>query len=427
MPVPDDIAAARRLLRNAWRSRRARNRLAAIPGALLLPEPNSVRVAVYFADAPVNLYQLRQWYLPLVELSKTWPIVVICRSPSTMLRLLEECPLPLVYLRQIADLEHFVAEQNLAVVLYVNQNPRNFQMFRYGRMWHVFINHGESDKIYMTSNQYKAYDFSFVAGQAAKDRLRDALWDYDVDRRALPIGRPQADHFAGNVPYPPDDRIVVLYAPTWEGDRSSMSYGSVRSHGVAIVETLLADPRYRLIYRPHPRTGVIDGSYRQANASIVAALEHANNRDDHAHHIYDDGPAMGWQLAAADVAITDISAMVYDRLATGKPLLVTRPVSPEAEIDQSGYLGACEWLSADDTARVHDRIHSVMHSVAARDRLHFWVERHFGDTTHGAATARFEAAVTQLVDTWESYAGQRRGDVGVSEGDLVVSKKDGEN
>ena len=28
-------------------------------------------------------------------------------------------------------------------------------MFRYGRMWHVFINHGESDNMYMTTNQFK--------------------------------------------------------------------------------------------------------------------------------------------------------------------------------------------------------------------------------------------------------------------------------
>ena len=59
-------------------------------------------------------------------------------------------------------------------------------------------------------------------------------------------------------------------------------------------------------------------------------------------------PILGWQLAAADVAITDISAMVYDRLATGRPLLVCRPVSPEADVDEGGYLGAAEWLTADE-------------------------------------------------------------------------------
>ncbi len=118
-------------------------------------------------------------------------------------------------------------EQPIKVVLYVNQNAKNFQMFRYGRMWHVFINHGESDKMYMTTNQFKAYDYALVAGDAALDRLRRKLWDFDLDRKAIPIGRPQADHFAGELPYPPDDRTVVLYAPTWEGDRAAAAYGSI--------------------------------------------------------------------------------------------------------------------------------------------------------------------------------------------------------
>src|SRR5690606_9652308 len=138
-------------------------------------------------------------------------------------------------------------------------------MFRYGRMWHVFINHGESDKMYMTTNQFKAYDYSFIAGRAAYDRLRQKLWNFDVDNRTIQIGRPQADHFVGELPYTPDDRVVVLYSPTWEGDRAAAAYGSVASHGVALSSALLADPRFRFIYRPHPRSGVIDPEFKRAN------------------------------------------------------------------------------------------------------------------------------------------------------------------
>ncbi len=114
-----------------------------------------------------------------------------------------------------------LAEQDIRIVLYVNQNTRNFQMFRYGHRWHVFINHGESDKMYMSTNQFKAYDYALVAGEAARARLSRVLWDYDLDRRTFSIGRPQADHYSGDLPYEPDERTVVLYAPTWEGDRPS--------------------------------------------------------------------------------------------------------------------------------------------------------------------------------------------------------------
>ena len=34
----------------------------------------SIEVAVYFADGAVNMYQMRQWYKPLAELSKIAPV-----------------------------------------------------------------------------------------------------------------------------------------------------------------------------------------------------------------------------------------------------------------------------------------------------------------------------------------------------------------
>src|SRR5690606_5321570 len=148
--------------------------------------------------------------------------------------------------------------------------------FRYGRRWHVFINHGESDKIYMVSNQFKSYDYAFIAGEAARQRLSRALWKYDLDERTIEIGRPQADHVHGTTPYDPDDRTVVLYAPTWEGDRPTAHYGSVVSHGTALVKAVLGSRSHRLIYRPHPRSGAVDPAYGATNRAIIQAIEAAN-------------------------------------------------------------------------------------------------------------------------------------------------------
>ncbi|GAA3749492.1 CDP-glycerol glycerophosphotransferase family protein [Leifsonia bigeumensis] len=396
-------------------------------GELEHPARGSVRIVLYFADPKVNLYQLRQWYQPLVELSKTWPVVVVSRSPSSMLRLIEESPLPVVYLRKIVDFENFLAEQDIRIVLYVNQNVKNFQSMRYGRMWHVFINHGESDKAYMASNQYKAYDYAMVAGDAALERLSHALWDYDVSKRALVIGRPQADYFTGELPYTPDDRVTVLYAPTWEGDRGSMSYGSVLTHGLAIARSLLADSRFRLIYRPHPRSGVTNPEYRQANEQIIGMIAAANARDSRAQHVFDENPAIGWQLGSTDVAITDISAMVYDRLATGKPLIVTRPSSPEAQVETDGYLGSAEWLDADAAPDVIAQVERVRGDAEALERLQHWVKYHFGDTTPGAATGRFHGAVQHLMGEWEQHAAIHLADKRVGQFDVLDGDEDDED
>lgn len=410
MPLLRDIDIAWQLLRNVLLSRRSRNAVARLAPSHPQPAAGTIKIAVYFADGPVNLYQIRQWYAPLAELAPTWPVAIITRSPGTALAVWDESPVPAVYLRNVVDLEEFVESQDIRIMFYVNQNARNFQMFRYGRMWHVFINHGESDKMYMTTNQFKAYDYSFVAGDAAVERLRQKLWNFDLEHRAITIGRPQADHFGGDLPYPPDDRTVVLYAPTWEGDRASAAYGSIASHGVALVEALLATGTHRVIYRPHPRSGVVDAAYRAANQSIVSALARANATDPSAHHVVDDGPDLGWQLVAADVAITDISAMVYDRLATGKPLVITRPVSVEAEIDETGYLGDCEWLLAPEASGIVDIVERVQHDEHARERLRYWVDRHFGDTSPGVATARFHAAIEAVMSSWEQFAVIHTGD-----------------
>jgi len=399
-----DARSAVKLVKSILGSRRAQRRLAAELAARPPLEPHRYQIGVYFADGKVNLYQLRQWYGPLAELSKTHPVLILSRASGAALELLEESPVPVAYVRRVTELEQVIHEQDLRVIFYVNQNAKNFQMMRYGRRWHVFINHGESDKMYMTTNQFKAYDYALIAGDAARARLSKVLWDYDLDKRAIPIGRPQADHYSGALPYTPDDREVVLYAPTWEGDRAAAAYGSIVSHGVHLVRALLATGRHRVIYRPHPRSGVVDRAYDAANREIMQAIHEANVEDPRAQHIVDRGPELGWQLAAADVAVVDVSAMVYDRLAAGKPLLITRPVNPGAELDTGGYLGACEWLDAGPGETMLARLDEVAHDEAALARLGVWVERYFGDMTPGATTRRFHAAVDHLFAEWERFA-----------------------
>jgi hypothetical protein len=404
MGLLKDGKRALTLARELFANRKARGVLAQKIAAAPDIERGRFKIAVYFADGAVNLYQIRQWYKPLEELSKTWPVVILSRGATAATQLFEESPIPTAYVRTVAALEQTLDEQDIRIVFYVNQNAKNFQMFRYGARWHVFINHGESDKMYMTTNQFKAYDYSLIAGAAAKERLEKVLWDYDFDKRAIQIGRPQADHYSGTLPYTPDDRTVVLYAPTWEGDRPAAAYGSIASHGVGLVEGLVASGRHRVIYRPHPRSGVLDPAYAAANRRIIATIEAANRTDPSAQHVYDTGAELGWQLSAADAAVVDISAMVYDRLASGKPLFITRPLNPEAEIDTGGYLSACEWLTTTQVSSIVSEVDRLLEDPETVARLHYWVQHYFGDPTPGAPTRRFHEAVETLMGEWERFA-----------------------
>ncbi len=218
MGLKTDARRAVKLAKNILSSRRAQREVKAKIAERAPLEPHKYKIAVYFADGKVNMYQLRQWYAPLAELSKTHPVLILSRASGAALTLFEESPVDVAYVRRVADLERVIHEQDLHIVFYVNQNAKNFQMMRYGRRWHVFINHGESDKMYMTTNQFKAYDYALIAGDAARARLEKVLWDFDFDKRAIPIGvrRPTTISTASRCRIPDDGREVVLYAPTWE-------------------------------------------------------------------------------------------------------------------------------------------------------------------------------------------------------------------
>ena len=97
MGVVSDGKKAYRLLWKALASRTSVQhvrRMLAAQG----PHPRDhYRIAVYFADGAVNMYQMRQWYKPLAGLAERWPVVVLSRSATGAEKLIEEDGLPVAY------------------------------------------------------------------------------------------------------------------------------------------------------------------------------------------------------------------------------------------------------------------------------------------------------------------------------------------
>jgi hypothetical protein len=261
-------------------------------------------VALFFATGPENAYQFEQWRRPLERLAAKHPVFVIVDRPDTGDLVLATSTLPVAFARGSAALEQLVRERDVRVVLYCNQVEPNFRMLRFAEPVHIQIGHGESDKASSVSNQHKAYDLVYVGGEAGRQRLGSALRGFDAEQRTVLIGRPQLDHgYPGAPEWPLGSDTRVLYAPTWEGDRPSIAYGSLASHGVRLITALLAEPGIRVIYRPHPRTGQFSAAHAAADRQIRALLHSAGQR-----HLVDEG-AYGWQWAFADACVTDISAV----------------------------------------------------------------------------------------------------------------------
>ena len=349
------------------------------------------------------MYQVRQWYKPLSELHKHMPVAISVRSATAARIITEECSLPVEYLRNSRELERYMESIDPRVVLYVNHWARNFQVMRYGRAMHVFISHGESEKIYMASGQLRAYDFAFIAGEAAHDRILAALPNYDPAERTRQIGRPQLDFL------PPDRSRhsqvpTVLYAPTYEGDRPSMAYGSVQSHGLQVVASLIGAGD-RVIYRPHPMTGTLSESYRRADREVRDLLRRTNATQAPGRplHIIDASAGLDEQIAESAVAIVDNSAMAFDWLVTGKPLVVTIPDTEATVGVHNSFLSACYRLTVADAGRAAALVaHALDNDTLAGQRA-YWIARHFGEVSDGASMRRFIDATAEIA----AYGGEQ--------------------
>ena len=379
---------------------RLRNEIAAVGfaeragGNGLVPNAG---IAVFFATGPENFYQFEQWRLPLEHLATQRPVFVIVDRPDTGDLVLGTSSLPVAFARGSASLERLVAERDVRVVLYLNQLEPNFRMLRFASPVHIQIGHGESDKDSSISNQHKAYDLVFVGGDAGRDRLGQALRGFDANERTLLVGRPQLDYtYQGAPSWPRDSGMRVWYAPTWAGDRPSIAYGSLASHGVAIIEALLADPSIRVIYRPHPRTRYTTREHRDADKAVCTLLARTGDR----HLVDRDG--YGWQWDFADACITDVSAVAYDWLATGKPLVITEP-APSAYRPISPLLDTLPLLGIAEAGEVLSKIRALQGDSAAAEPLRDLAYHYFGDVSAQQSTKRFEDAIEHAYQIQRSW------------------------
>jgi hypothetical protein len=322
--------------------------------AIARATPPVTPIAVYFADAPGGLYQLRRWFATLEAVGAVYPTSIITSDPSTYEIVRRQTTLPVTFAVGPTELARVLERQQVRVILYPNHNALNFRVLRFAEPVHVFIGHGESAKESSISRQLKAYDFTYVADAESIDQLR-GIRGYDADTAAVVVGSPWLG-FLAHPPdsWQPDDRTVVLYAPTWEGDRPSMDYSSVATIGDAIVTAVLGAPDFRLIYRPHPWLGRVSAASAAADARIRRAVTSAGRGA-----IVDTGE-YGWTLAAADLCITDVSSIAFDARALGTPVLVTVPTSTSIPpVPESAYAGMVR-LPKTDAAGIRALLDEVL-------------------------------------------------------------------
>ena len=360
---------------------------------------NTPAVAAYFAGDPSRTYQLVQWLEVLHVLDEVHPVCVVLRDHTSAPVVSARTHLPVHVAETLEALTELYAALDPRVVLYCNNSPQNFDSLLDGRRLHVHVNHGESDKQSMASNNAKAYDRVFVAGEAAVQRYVTGLLEFDA-RRLVRVGRPQLD-LSRTPLVEPSPRRTVLYAPTWEGDADYNDYTSVDTLGASIVEAVLALPDVRLVYKPHPkvttsRTPAVSAGHQD----VLRLLEEAAQADPGAGHVAVlEGDILA-VMPACDAIITDVSSVGLDwlYLHTDRPVFLTDrhgdldalreqiPISRCADVvDHTGIGGLTDLLRL--------RLDRDEHQLARMAMRH-----HYFDDLHvGESTTRFLAAVSELV------------------------------
>jgi hypothetical protein len=349
-------------------------------------------VAVFFPEPPQNTYQLEQWLGPLRALDERHGVVLITQDSRTTARLRSSTHLPVHCVARTATLEGLVERGDLGMALYVSHHPRNFQLLRSASLAHVYLGHGESDKAVSASNQLKAYDFSFVAGQAGIERVRDQLMWFDPDRLVV-VGRPQLSVTAARRPVAEGEPPTVLYAPTWEGAQPAMAYCSVATHGAALVRSLWA-AGLRVVYRPHPRTGANRRDVALADAALRRTFDEPAARATGS--TVDTGSSLADAFAGADVLVTDVSSVATEWLPTGRPLVVTVPEEAGASVPRSELLEAVPRLTAAGAGTTGALVRRCIEDPSTDERARL-VEHYLGGMDTDAALARFLGACDDVL------------------------------
>ncbi|MGW2743794.1 hypothetical protein [Streptomyces sp. NPDC001450] len=232
-------------------------------------------VALYFSFASVSrdfMYQVNMWIETLEQLDLR-PVIILRERAS--FRYLSRTWIPVVCVPKADDLAELELS-GVRVVLYPGNAGKNVHMLRVAEAKHVFIGHGDSDKLASSNRVSKVYDEIWVAGRAGRDRyqrVRHAISDSAI----VEVGRPQLSPIRLHAEHTPGPLPVVLYAPTWEGWSDDDCHTSLIPMGVPLIERLL-EQNVRVIYKPHPLTGKRSAEAAAADKAIRELLRTDNEQ-----------------------------------------------------------------------------------------------------------------------------------------------------
>ena len=313
------------------------------------------------------------------------PWVIVARGRELFDQLAQQYPgVPIVQDR---------IPSSVRVALYTHGAAKNSAFIEASDATHVFLGHGDSDKPLSASERVLQYDVVAVAGQAAIDRFVAAGLDVPADRLRI-IGRPQTEGIrrasgGGRASGRPP---VVLYAPTWRHADDELDVSSLRVAD-RLVQALL-DRGCTVVFRRH----FAGQNHVEAEAMIVRV----NQMLEAAGPQHTGGAeAMDMPLIDAfnsvDAMISDVSGIVVDFLASGKPLVVYAAQFTDVEEFRASHPTArAAYVLDRDLARLDDVLDQALGDDPLADVRAERADEYLGGSDRDDPGARFIALVEEL-------------------------------
>ncbi|MET9170103.1 hypothetical protein ABZX64_03335 [Streptomyces misionensis] len=283
--------------------------LAAVDDWLAGYKPETV---LYFSGSKDSAYQVNMW-LETMEQLESRPLILL--RERVILNNLAPTTVPVICVPGGVHLMNMDLS-TVRVALYAANVGKNIHLLRVPTMKHVFIGHGDSDKLASVNPFSKVYDEVWTAGRAGRDRY--AIADVGVrDDDIVEVGRPQLAPIQGWQGVPEGRIPTVLYAPTWEGWDGNPGNTSIVLAGENIVKKLVAaDPPVRVLYKPHPFTGTVSKRAGAAHQRITALVEKAAAQRAGDPRFTADAKAMAQakaELARIEARLAELAGPVGER------------------------------------------------------------------------------------------------------------------
>ncbi|MEE1739211.1 hypothetical protein [Streptomyces sp. BE147] len=271
-------------------------------------------VVLYFSGSNESAYQGNMWLDTMAQVEGR-PLIIM--RERSLVPQLAETGVPVICMPAGTHLMNLDLS-TVRVCLYPANVGKNIHMLRVPTMKHVFIGHGDSDKLASVNPYSKVYDEVWTAGRAGRDRY--ALADVGIrDEDIVEVGRPQLAPIKSWTGTTKNPVPTVLYAPTWEGWDDNPGNTSLLLAGENIVRRLVAADRpVRVIYKPHPFTGIRSARAKAVDARIKAMLEKAATRRAAEPRWAKEAASAAAGQSAAKAELARIEARLAALTATGR-------------------------------------------------------------------------------------------------------------